>query len=49
MRHAVLHGAGRHAEAVKALDTMLSKLGKSPDSAVRRQSFPRYIRPLHVD
>lgn len=47
MRHAALHGMGCHAEAVKAFDTMLSKLEGSPDVDVRSGSFSR--TPRNVD
>ena len=49
-RHAALHGAKRHAEAVEAFDTMLFKLEESPDDRVRGESFPSYRPgPRHVD
>ncbi|KAF8555338.1 hypothetical protein OG21DRAFT_922733 [Imleria badia] len=35
MRHAILHGARRHAEAVEAFHIMLLKLEESPDERIR--------------
>lgn len=49
MRHAALNVAGRHVEADKAFETMLSRIDESPDENIRRQLFLVYIIPLHVD
>lgn len=49
MRHAALHGARRHGEAVEAFDGMLSKVASSPNVEIRRQPFHQYLRPPHVD
>ena len=38
-RHAALHGAGRHDEAVAAFDVMLLKLQESPNPRVRGELF----------
>ena len=40
---------GRHVEADKAFEIMLSKIDESPDDDTRRESFLVYILPLHVD
>jgi hypothetical protein len=42
MRHAALHGARRHAEAVEAFNTMLLKLEESPNQHIR-EPRPRYV------
>ena len=43
-RHAALHGARRHGEAVSAFDTMLLKLQESPNARVRGKLFYGYHR-----
>ena len=40
MKHAALHGARHHAEAVEAFHMMLSKL-ESPDEHIRGELFPQ--------
>ena len=42
MRHAALHGARRHEEAVEAFNTMLLKLEESPNKRIRGEPFPQY-------
>ena len=38
MKHAALHGAKRHVDAVGAFDRMLSKLEESPNEHIRGES-----------
>jgi hypothetical protein len=49
MRHAALHGARRHAEAVEAFNTMLLKLEESPNQHIRGELFPQCYSDTHVD
>ena len=42
MKHAALHKAGDFADAVDALETMLSMMAQSPDPHIYRESYYRY-------
>ena len=42
MKHAALHKAGDFDNAVAALETMLSKMVRSPDPDIHRELYPRY-------
>ena len=44
IKHAALHGAGRYDDAVKAFETMLSKMGESPDPQIRGQQHARFYK-----
>ena len=51
MKHAALHGARRHEEAVEAFNTMLLKLEESPNQRIRGELFPRHHsdQPMFIE
>jgi hypothetical protein len=44
IKHAVLHGAGRHVDAIDAFETMLSKMVQSPDPTIRGGLYPCRVK-----
>ncbi|KAF8551245.1 hypothetical protein OG21DRAFT_1487133 [Imleria badia] len=46
-KRTALHGAGRYEDAIQTFETMLSKMGQSPDPQVRERCG-QYVRPSSV-
>jgi hypothetical protein len=47
-KHAVLHGMGRHSEALEAFEIMISKLKEFPDPHIRGEPSYQYWGEQHM-